>query len=61
MTPSAASERVAPLAEPMVRSLAERVPAVPAQTEQPVRGARGQRFGGEGTDHPAALDDIVAK
>jgi hypothetical protein len=27
--------------------------------EQPVRGARAQRFGGEGTDHPAALDDIV--
>jgi len=27
-------ERVAPLAEPVVRSLAERVPAVPAQTEQ---------------------------
>src|ERR1017187_7256251 len=26
---------------------------------RPVRGARGQRFGGEGTDHPAALDDIV--
>jgi putative oxidoreductase len=30
-------ERVAPLAEPVVRSLAERVPAVPAQTEQAVR------------------------
>jgi putative oxidoreductase len=30
-------ERVAPLAEPVVRPLAERVPAVPAKTEQAVR------------------------
>jgi putative oxidoreductase len=30
-------ERVAPAAEPVVRSLADRVPAVPAQTEQAVR------------------------
>jgi uncharacterized membrane protein YphA (DoxX/SURF4 family) len=30
-------DRVAPLAEPVVRTVAERVPAVPAQTEQAVR------------------------
>lgn len=30
-------ERVAPAAEPVVRALAERVPAVPAKTEQAVR------------------------
>ena len=30
-------ERVAPLAEPVVRPLAERVPAVPAKAEQAVR------------------------
>jgi putative oxidoreductase len=30
-------ERVAPLAEPVVRALAERVPAVPAKAEQAVR------------------------
>jgi putative oxidoreductase len=30
-------ERVAPAAEPVVRTLAERVPAVPAKTEQAVR------------------------
>jgi len=30
-------ERVAPTAEPVVRALAERVPAVPAKTEQAVR------------------------
>jgi len=30
-------ERVAPLAEPVVRPLADRVPAVPAKTEQAVR------------------------
>jgi putative oxidoreductase len=30
-------DRVAPLAEPVVRPLAERIPAVPAKTEQAVR------------------------
>jgi len=27
--------------------------------QQPLRGARGERFSGERMDHPAALDDLV--